>query len=398
MLISIAHNINAGAVTALNTALDHAGAGSMLSDIINHGCWCAKISQYNDKTILGGAYPVDGLDEICKTWFNTRFCNDHIPGGQCTENKVHDSYNFEIVDYALTCAPDSDLCNQSTCTIDKHFTQLMVQYLMSNGVTWETITEAGVCHPASSSSSTVNVSSSNNSTVNDSSSSSSSSSTTNSSTSNGSSNNNLSFKQCVGEAPNLSIEIVEAPSDSGSDGSGSDGSGSDGSGPEYGLTLNDAYEVSYDFELVDVSMSMVLGSNDWWTVSRTINAGGLGNTDYTRYPVVLINRETKRFDFGFMPCDQTSWSDEGTYLQTILTPEVEANAGTTYHINIRRTRNLITVKVNGIEASEEITNNFALCQDGRDTEIVFLPGSDTDTWGVDEDGWGEVRNINIENF
>ena len=39
------------------------------SQILSHGCWCAKLNPYTDHEILGGPVAVDEIDFICKQWY-----------------------------------------------------------------------------------------------------------------------------------------------------------------------------------------------------------------------------------------------------------------------------------------------------------------------------------------
>lgn len=194
-VVPFPQNINLGAEILLNNspALSSNGTDNIFK-IIDHGCWCAKMNPVNDKTILGGPSPIDGLDEICKSWFNTRFCNDHISGGQCKDNKMFDSYSIKRADSDFACIQDGDVCNQSSCVIDKHFSDLIAEYVDSNPVVWETVTQAGRCQPLPSFS-TGNATSSG---------------SLNQAEALSSGKSHLPFKQCVGEAPNLSIEVFDA--------------------------------------------------------------------------------------------------------------------------------------------------------------------------------------------
>jgi len=53
------------------------------NNILDHGCWCAKLDPLSESSMLGGATPVDELDDICRRWAVARHCNDDNEGGTC---------------------------------------------------------------------------------------------------------------------------------------------------------------------------------------------------------------------------------------------------------------------------------------------------------------------------
>merc|ERR1712176_496887 len=54
-----------------------------LNNVLDHGCWCAKLDPMSESAMLGGATPVDDLDDICRRWAIARHCNDDLSGGSC---------------------------------------------------------------------------------------------------------------------------------------------------------------------------------------------------------------------------------------------------------------------------------------------------------------------------
>jgi len=64
----------------LDTLLNNAAT---FNDVLDHGCWCAKLDPLSESAMLGGATPVDELDDICRRWAVARHCNDDNEGGSC---------------------------------------------------------------------------------------------------------------------------------------------------------------------------------------------------------------------------------------------------------------------------------------------------------------------------
>ena len=81
------------------------------NDILDHGCWCAKLDPTSDMTLLGGNTPVNHLDVICRRWFMMRHCNDRLVGGSCyeqpyanAEERNNDHYEIDLTSVdPLTC-------------------------------------------------------------------------------------------------------------------------------------------------------------------------------------------------------------------------------------------------------------------------------------------------------
>ena len=109
------------------------------NNVLDHGCWCAKLDPQSNHDILGGINPLDEMDFICKEWFLARHCNDSLNGGTCTGIKPISSqiYEFEYSDpNARTCnLIDNDDsrthtdCEMDACKIDKYYSELIEDYL-----------------------------------------------------------------------------------------------------------------------------------------------------------------------------------------------------------------------------------------------------------------------------
>lgn len=178
----------------------------MYSDLIDHGCWCGKINTTSDKSILGGPQPQDDLDAICKQWYSCRHCNDHINGGSCyqAENLNLISYDIEYSSEinGLECIISSDSCGNDSCAIDLYYSNLIADYLESEGLQLIKVTDASVCHPNVANRGSVAIQSA-------------ASSTTTSGTSNSSSSTGTELT-CQGTAPYLEI-VKDAVSSSNSE-------------------------------------------------------------------------------------------------------------------------------------------------------------------------------------
>lgn len=121
----------------------HAGE---LDNILDHGCWCAKLDPLSDMTMLGGATPVDELDDICRRWAIMRHCNDALYGGSCFRLTGTFKYGIDTNDSGSICQhvwtddPDAipvvnntvEPCAHDSCIIDEHFVDLILDYLDTN--------------------------------------------------------------------------------------------------------------------------------------------------------------------------------------------------------------------------------------------------------------------------
>jgi hypothetical protein len=143
-------------------------AAPTVSDILVHGCWCAKLVPNPFMAHLGGPEPVDVLDEICKNWIKTRNCNDRLSGGSCNIDGSSSQQPLINGEYTLVIDPDTlnnseckavgagsaDQCSEDSCNIDLYFMKQIRDYMVSsegqqwvlNGLT--EVTGAGTCADA----------------------------------------------------------------------------------------------------------------------------------------------------------------------------------------------------------------------------------------------------------
>jgi hypothetical protein len=91
-LAGAANAVDIGAVTAIFKSFDFSGMEMLeklvdnavtFNNVLDHGCWCAKLDPLSESSMLGGATPVDELDDICRRWAVARHCNDDNDGGSC---------------------------------------------------------------------------------------------------------------------------------------------------------------------------------------------------------------------------------------------------------------------------------------------------------------------------
>lgn len=111
----------------------------LVDEVFNHGCFCSKIYQWNDKNVRGGHVSSDDFDEICKNWFRCRECNDKHIGGSCKDGGYDphtNSLEYELVQNVMDdgsvmydCSGNSDACAEDTCIIDVEYIKQMGDYL-----------------------------------------------------------------------------------------------------------------------------------------------------------------------------------------------------------------------------------------------------------------------------
>lgn len=121
------------------------------NSVLNHGCWCKKLDFiYQEAAHLGGALPVDDLDNICKKWFHSRACNEKYNGGSChdanddmmtyyTMQIGQDASNIsnmkglcETSDSSLFSPENYTACEYDTCLQDLHFAEQIRDFMVSN--------------------------------------------------------------------------------------------------------------------------------------------------------------------------------------------------------------------------------------------------------------------------
>lgn len=79
-IVQIYKSYEFSGMEALDALLDDA---TTFNNVLDHGCWCAKLDPLSESAMLGGATPVDELDDICRRWAVARHCNDDNEGGSC---------------------------------------------------------------------------------------------------------------------------------------------------------------------------------------------------------------------------------------------------------------------------------------------------------------------------
>ena len=86
------------------------GAGQLITNfvsdtlfsqqILNHGCWCAKLNRINQGNVdLGGRETIDEIDRICKEWHQARHCSKTCE--EETENNNNGGSAFYQVEYRV---------------------------------------------------------------------------------------------------------------------------------------------------------------------------------------------------------------------------------------------------------------------------------------------------------
>jgi len=260
MALNVIHNINFAAGSVLQNTFALNGLSSMYADVSNHGCWCAKINSANDKNILGGPDPQDGLDEICRQWFQCRHCNDQIREGSCykLDNVAQLSYDMNSANGALECVVSSDNCGNDSCSIDKYYSNLIVDYMNSQVFSLIQVSDRSECYPAGNPRANVAASSS----------------------------NAASAQAALGQAANLSNQVCQ------------------GSAPYLNVvkrtratsaSLTDNYKISFDFTLLKDDGWPNKPNDNPTTILRVLNkAGGATNDDFTRYPVIFYYKNDKK--------------------------------------------------------------------------------------------------------
>lgn len=126
--------------------------GNDFSNVMQHGCWCAKLNPYIDHDILGGPSPVDDLDLICKQWIAACNCMNNAVNGSC-EGRTDDDYldfelNFDT--YEGDCnnpANNNDSCLFDTCVVHTYYARQVREYVIdaANNFTNATIASPGTC-------------------------------------------------------------------------------------------------------------------------------------------------------------------------------------------------------------------------------------------------------------
>merc|ERR1712048_24001 len=163
--MSIGRDFEFAGFTALGGLLRNE---ALFNDIVDHGCWCAKLDPMSESSMLGGSTPIDEMDEICRRWFVARHCNDDLDGGSCRAYKIADNYllnpaGYDAAGYASACdaanqVAETDIdangqfddpwqdaegnpynpstCVHDSCLIDAYYSDLIISYWNDNNATW----------------------------------------------------------------------------------------------------------------------------------------------------------------------------------------------------------------------------------------------------------------------
>lgn len=90
--------------------------------LLNHGCWCAKLHPMADLQALGGPYHADEVDRLCKEWMKERRCSRR--DGRICENTTFVGTEYQV-EYDITSfdarCPDNDECLSLTCQMDMFY-------------------------------------------------------------------------------------------------------------------------------------------------------------------------------------------------------------------------------------------------------------------------------------
>ena len=117
--------------------------GTFVSQLFNHGCWCAKLSNQPGSN-LGGNKPVDELDQICKDWARARRCSREA-GSACENADFTRPYEIEFSGNYHSCE-NADSCSSETCQIDYYYIQAINDWNANNVFT---LNSSPVCFPFS---------------------------------------------------------------------------------------------------------------------------------------------------------------------------------------------------------------------------------------------------------
>ena len=98
------------------------------SDILRHGCWCAKLNPDSgtSSVLLGGPETVDIVDRTCKLWIQDRRCLA-LPGGTCHDTNSH-SYvlnatsSADATNLQICGLNGQDSCEFEACLVDVYYT------------------------------------------------------------------------------------------------------------------------------------------------------------------------------------------------------------------------------------------------------------------------------------
>lgn len=136
---------------------------ALATNLMSHGCWCAKLDPTNDPTFLGGPDALDDLDDICKRWFMCRHCNDKLIGGSCSNSTVYPDLAAETYEVAELISQTENQppvcqttnsqtgetinnCSYDSCLIDVEYMSQIEEYLRNNpSFTFTEVTTGSQC-------------------------------------------------------------------------------------------------------------------------------------------------------------------------------------------------------------------------------------------------------------
>lgn len=129
--LDIIQNFNFAGLSVLSELFNNSTTN--VYQLINHGCWCSKIDPTRSTQNLGGSNTVDSIDEICKSWFQCRHCNEYLVGGECYQIDDIENYMYQIEGSTQACTLDTlnnrSACESSSCIIDLHYASQIQNYI-----------------------------------------------------------------------------------------------------------------------------------------------------------------------------------------------------------------------------------------------------------------------------
>lgn len=115
-------------------------------EVLEHGCWCARLNPEADHSILGGNKMLDmdgdgsaddkGLDILCKEWIMARQCNK-LSGGSCnpqTGTVTEDPYTIDFSHPANYTCTDTIDCQLDSCEIDAYYAFEIYNFVLDHGI------------------------------------------------------------------------------------------------------------------------------------------------------------------------------------------------------------------------------------------------------------------------
>lgn len=119
----------------------------LYEDVLQHGCWCARLNPQADQSILGGNRQIDldgdgdaddgGLDLLCREWIISRQCNK-LRGGSCnaeTGTVTGDPYTIDFSHASNYTCIDTNDCQLDSCEIDAYYAFEIYNFITDNGIT-----------------------------------------------------------------------------------------------------------------------------------------------------------------------------------------------------------------------------------------------------------------------